>query len=150
VVSFYGGTEDTMAKLEAAMVHKFPKLKIGCIVIPPFRALTPEEDSEYVSTINHAGTNVLFVGLGCPKQEIWMGEHKGIAQAAMVGVGAAFDYHAGTLKRAPVWMRIAGLEWLHRLASEPRRLWRRYLVTNTQFIAGMAKTGFKASRIEND
>ncbi|WP_223912179.1 WecB/TagA/CpsF family glycosyltransferase [Rhodoferax lithotrophicus] len=149
IVSFYGGTEATMDRLLAAMLHTFPMLKLGCMVIPPFRTLTVDEDLDYANRINRSGTNVLFVGLGCPKQEVWMGEHRGIVHAAMVGVGAAFDYHAGTIKRAPLWMQNSGLEWLHRLFAEPRRLWRRYLVTNTLFITGMAKTGFKASRMDD-
>ncbi len=76
----------------------------------------------------------MFVSLGCPKQELWMAAHRGKINAVMVGVGAAFDYHAGTIKRAPLWMQHHGLEWLHRLYSEPRRLWKRYIVTNSIFI----------------
>jgi N-acetylglucosaminyldiphosphoundecaprenol N-acetyl-beta-D-mannosaminyltransferase len=84
-------------------------------------------------------TGIVFVGLGCPKQEHWMAEHRGRVNAVMIGVGAAFDFHAGTVQRAPAWMRDNGLEWLHRLASEPGRLWRRYLVTNTLFVLGAAR-----------
>jgi N-acetylglucosaminyldiphosphoundecaprenol N-acetyl-beta-D-mannosaminyltransferase len=76
------------------------------------------------------------VSLGCPKQELWMAAHKGRINAVMIGVGAAFDYHAGTIQRAPLWMQKRGLEWFYRLCSEPRRLWKRYLVTNTQFVFG--------------
>ena len=92
-----------------------------------------------MAAINASGAGVVWVSLGCPKQELWMHAHRGRVQAVMVGVGAAFDYHAGTTPRAPRWMQQAGLEWLHRLASEPRRLWRRYLVTNTLFIAAAAR-----------
>ena len=84
--------------------------------------------------INASGAGTVWVGLGCPKQEQWMAAHRGRVQAVMIGVGAAFDYHAGKIKRAPAWMQDAGLEWFHRLLSEPHRLWRRYLVTNTLFI----------------
>lgn len=148
VVSFYGGQEETQNRLRQAMLATYPNLKIGGMISPPFRDLTPEEDADFVNQINSANTAVLFVGLGCPKQEKWMAAHKGAIQAVMVGVGAAFDYHAGTIKRAPLWMQRYGLEWFHRLCSEPRRLWRRYLVTNTLFIIGMAKSGFKAKRID--
>lgn len=149
VVFFYGGMEETLVALKAAMLAAFPNLNIGGMVSPPFRALTADEDQAYVDQINAAGTAVLFVGLGCPKQEKWMEAHRGRIHAVMVGVGAAFDYHAGTLKRAPAWMQKAGLEWFHRLCSEPRRLWKRYLVTNTLFILGMAKRGFKAQPIKD-
>lgn len=148
VVFFYGGQDDTLQRLRQAMLAAYPRLIIGGMESPPFRALTPEEDQAYVDQINQAGTNVLFVGLGCPKQEKWMHAHRGRVQAVMVGVGAAFDYHAGTIQRAPLWMQRSGLEWFHRLCSEPRRLWRRYLVTNTLFILGMARRGFKAQRID--
>lgn len=148
VVFFYGGQEETLELLRSAMLFAYPNLKIGGMVSPPFRALTAEEDQAYVDQINAANTAVLFVGLGCPKQEKWMADHKGRVNAVMVGVGAAFDYHAGTIKRAPLWMQHYGLEWFHRLCSEPRRLWKRYLVTNTLFVIGMAKHGFKAERID--
>lgn len=134
VVSFYGGSQTTLDRLENAMRQSFPALRLGCLISPPFRPLSAEEDQSDVDSINRADTNVLFVGLGCPKQERWMADHKGRIHAVMVGVGAAFDYHAGTLKRAPLWMRNAGLEWLHRLFSEPRRLWKRYAVTNSIYI----------------
>jgi N-acetylglucosaminyldiphosphoundecaprenol N-acetyl-beta-D-mannosaminyltransferase len=81
----------------------------------------------------------VWVSLGCPKQELWMAAHRGRVQAVMLGVGAAFDFHAGTVSRAPAWMRHNGLEWLHRLVSEPRRLWKRYLITNTAFMIGAAR-----------
>ncbi|MDG3064862.1 WecB/TagA/CpsF family glycosyltransferase [Thauera mechernichensis] len=147
VVFFFGGQDDVLAILREKMLATYPGLKIGGMVSPPFRALTAEEDQVYVDQINAAGAAVLFVGLGCPKQEKWMHAHRGRINAVMVGVGAAFDYHAGTIKRAPLWMQRYGLEWFHRLCSEPRRLWKRYLVTNTLFILGMARHGFKAHRI---
>jgi N-acetylglucosaminyldiphosphoundecaprenol N-acetyl-beta-D-mannosaminyltransferase len=92
-----------------------------------------------VARLNESGAPIVFVSLGCPKQEQWMAEHRGRVQVVMVGVGAAFDFHAGTVSRAPAWMQHNGLEWLPRLLSEPRRLWRRYLVTNTLFIVGAAR-----------
>jgi N-acetylglucosaminyldiphosphoundecaprenol N-acetyl-beta-D-mannosaminyltransferase len=97
--------------------------------------LSDDEDEAMVKRLNECGAGIVFVSLGCPKQERWMAAHRGRVKAVTVGVGAAFDFHAGTVARAPQWMQQHGLEWLHRLASEPRRLWRRYLVTNSAFIA---------------
>jgi N-acetylglucosaminyldiphosphoundecaprenol N-acetyl-beta-D-mannosaminyltransferase len=134
VVSFYGSTEATLARLRAAMLRAFPALRIGEMISPPFRTLSAVEERAYRERIEACRTAVLFVGLGCPKQERWMAAQRGRLHAVMVGVGAAFDYHAGTVRRAPVWMQRSGLEWLHRLASEPRRLWKRYLVTNSLYV----------------
>lgn len=136
-VYFYGSTDDTLAKLKAAMLRQYPRLQLAGLYSPPFRALSPAEDEAEVQAINDSGAGVVFVGLGCPKQEKWMAAHRGRVNAVMIGVGAAFDYHAGTISRAPLWMQQNGLEWLHRLCSEPRRLWRRYLETNSLFILGM-------------
>ena len=134
----YGSSEATLALLERRMRQAFPELRIT-MESPPFRALTPEEDAAAVERINASGAGIVFVGLGCPKQERWMAAHRGRVNAVMIGVGAAFDFHAGTVRRAPAWMRDNGLEWLHRLLSEPRRLWKRYLVTNTLFIVGAVR-----------
>lgn len=133
-VFFYGATPETLARLEARMGDEFPGLSIAGSYSPPFRDLTLDEDREVVDQIDRSGAQLVFVGLGCPKQEIWMSQHRGRVRAVMLGVGAAFDFHAGTVKRAPVWMQRSGLEWLHRLFSEPRRLWRRYLITGSIFI----------------
>jgi N-acetylglucosaminyldiphosphoundecaprenol N-acetyl-beta-D-mannosaminyltransferase len=134
VVSFYGSTEATLAKLTQAIGQAFPRLRLGAVISPPFRALSADEEAGFRRRIEDAGTAVLFVGLGCPKQERWMAGERGRLNAVMVGVGAAFDYHAGTIQRAPLWMQRHGLEWLHRLLSEPRRLWKRYLVTNSLYL----------------
>jgi len=134
----YGSTEATLGLLRARLAATFPALEMT-LESPPFRALTAEEDAAAVERINESGAGILFVGLGCPKQERWMAEHRGKVGAVMIGVGAAFDFHAGTVRRAPAWMRDNGLEWLHRLLSEPGRLWKRYLVTNTLFIVGAAR-----------
>lgn len=143
----YGSTEPTLALLEARLRAAFPALSMT-MESPPFRALSADEDTAAVARINASGAGIVFVGLGCPKQERWMAEHRGRdaldgsplrVKAVMIGVGAAFDFHAGTVRRAPAWMREHGLEWLHRLLSEPRRLWKRYLVTNTLFIMGAAR-----------
>lgn len=134
----YGSTEETLALLETRLGKAFPALRMTR-ESPPFRALTSEENSAAVDRINASWAGIVFVGLGCPKQERWMAENRGRVNAVMIGVGAAFDFHAGTVKRAPAWMRENGLEWLHRLLSEPRRLWKRYLVTNTLFILGAVR-----------
>lgn len=133
-IYLYGASEATLAELVKALSARFPDLRIAGSYSPPFRPLTLAEDEAVVQAINQSGAGVVWVSLGCPKQEKWMAAHRNRIQAVMVGVGAAFDYHAGTIQRAPLWMQKNGLEWLHRLASEPRRLWKRYLVTNTLFI----------------
>jgi N-acetylglucosaminyldiphosphoundecaprenol N-acetyl-beta-D-mannosaminyltransferase len=135
-IFFYGSTEETLQKLRAALRAKFPGLQIAGTYSPPFRPLSRQEDDEIVDMINASGANVVFVGLGCPKQEKWMAEHRGRIHAVMIGVGAAFDYHSGVIKRAPLWWQRNGLEWLYRLCSEPRRLFKRYSVTNFLFIVG--------------
>jgi N-acetylglucosaminyldiphosphoundecaprenol N-acetyl-beta-D-mannosaminyltransferase len=138
-VFFYGSTEATLTRLRAALLQLFPQLRIGGALSPPFRPLSLEEDEQIVEQINQSGASVVFVGLGCPKQEKWMADHRGRIHAVMIGVGAAFDYHAGVVKRAPIWWQRNGLEWLYRLGSEPRRLFRRYLVTNTLFVVGFLR-----------
>lgn len=138
-VYFYGSTEATLASLETHLHEALPDLAIAGLESPPFRALTVEEDVAAVARINDSGAGIVFVGLGCPKQEFWMAAHRGRVNAVMIGVGAAFDFHAGLVRRAPRWMREHGLEWMHRLWSEPRRLWRRYLVTNTLFVLGAVR-----------
>lgn len=138
-VYFFGSSRETLGLLAQRIVVAFPNLNVVGYEAPPFRPITSEEDDESVERINSSGAGLVFVGLGCPKQEHWMLAHRGHVNAVMLGVGAAFDFHAGTVSRAPAWMRDNGLEWLHRLASEPRRLWKRYLVTNTLFVLGAAK-----------
>jgi N-acetylglucosaminyldiphosphoundecaprenol N-acetyl-beta-D-mannosaminyltransferase len=133
-VGFYGSTPQTLEKLKRKVQERYPSLKIAYLYAPPFRPLTTEEDEEVVRAINDSGTRILFVGLGCPKQERWMAAHKGRVQAVMLGVGAAFDFLAGVKPQAPHWMQCAGLEWLFRLLTEPRRLWRRYLYHNPRFV----------------
>jgi N-acetylglucosaminyldiphosphoundecaprenol N-acetyl-beta-D-mannosaminyltransferase len=135
-IFLYGGTEQTLERLQRALLSEQPTLRIAGICSPPFRALSPAEDDAIVERINASGAGVVWVGLGCPKQELWMDAHRGRVHAVMVGVGAAFQYLSGDTPRAPVWMQHTGLEWLHRLASEPRRLWRRYTFTNSYFIVG--------------
>ncbi len=135
----YGSTPATLAALQNELKRRWPALNIAGAESPPFKAPTAAEDAATVERINASGAGTVWVSLGCPKQELWMASHRGRVQAVMVGVGAAFDFHAGTISRAPPWMRENGLEWLHRLASEPRRLWKRYLLTNTVFLLGAAR-----------
>jgi N-acetylglucosaminyldiphosphoundecaprenol N-acetyl-beta-D-mannosaminyltransferase len=138
-IFLYGSSEDTLRTLCLRLRERWPALKIAGSHSPPYRAPTAEEDATIADAINASGAGTVWVSLGCPKQELWMAGQRGRIRAVMVGVGAAFDYHAGTLRRAPPWMQHAGLEWLFRLLSEPRRLWRRYLVTNTAFVARAAR-----------
>ncbi len=134
-----GSKPDTLAALQSELQRRWPELRIAGAESPPFRPATADEDAATVQRINASGAGTVWVSLGCPKQELWMAAHRGRVQAVMVGVGAAFDFHAGAVPRAPAWMRDSGLEWLHRLASEPGRLWKRYLVTNTAFLLGAAR-----------
>jgi exopolysaccharide biosynthesis WecB/TagA/CpsF family protein len=133
-IGLFGSTPLVLNKLKAELERMFPGLRIGYVHSPPFRPATPEEDARIVSAIEAAGVGLLLVGLGCPKQERWMAEHKGRVPAVMLGLGAAFDFHANVVARAPAWMRNSGLEWLHRLASEPRRLAGRYIDSNSRFL----------------
>lgn len=139
LIYLYGGMPETLDILQHRLAKAFPGLQVAGAYSPPFRSLSSQEDDEVVERINASGAGVVWVSLGCPKQEKWMAAHRGRVNAVMIGVGAAFDYHAGTIKRAPKWMQNTGLEWLHRLRSEPRRLCKRYLVTNTLFVIGAAK-----------
>jgi N-acetylglucosaminyldiphosphoundecaprenol N-acetyl-beta-D-mannosaminyltransferase len=129
-----GGAPETLALLRRRIEQTFPGLRIAGAHSPPFRPLSEEEDAAMVRMLNDSGATTVWVALGCPKQEVWMSEHRGRVRAVMVGVGAAFGFHAGVVRRAPAWMQRLSLEWLHRLLSEPRRLWKRYLTTNTIFI----------------
>ena len=133
-IGLLGSTPTVLNKLKAELERVFPGLHISYVHSPPFRPATPDEDARICSAIVAAEVSLLLVGLGCPKQERWMAEHKGRIPAVMLGLGAAFDFHANVVARAPSWMRSAGLEWLHRLASEPRRLAGRYLDSNSRFL----------------
>jgi N-acetylglucosaminyldiphosphoundecaprenol N-acetyl-beta-D-mannosaminyltransferase len=133
-VGFYGGTPSSLDDLVRSLEHRFPGLQVAYRWAPPFRPLSAEEDAEVCQAIGRSGARVLFVGIGAPKQELWMAAHRGRVPAVMVGVGAAFDFLGGRKAQAPQWMRGGGLEWLFRLAHEPRRLWRRYLIGNPRFV----------------
>ena len=131
---FYGSSEKTLAALKEKIEERYPGAEIVGMISPPFRQLTPEEDTQYVTQINEAKPDFVWVGLGAPKQEIWMAAHQGKINALMVGVGAAFDYESGNIKRAPKWMQKLSLEWLYRLLQDPKRLFRRYFVTNLKYM----------------
>lgn len=132
-IYLYGGTAHALTQLQLRLRATFPKIQLVGSYSPPFRELTADEQQAINQEIIVSGARVVFVALGCPKQELWMARQRGKLPLVMIGVGAAFEFHAGLISRAPRWMRDHGLEWLHRLASEPRRLWRRYLVTNALF-----------------
>lgn len=132
---FYGGGNGVAQRLVDRLRLRVPGLMVVGIHTPPFRALTAAEDDVIVEEINAAGPDIVWVGLSTPKQERWMDAHRGrLSASVLIGVGAAFDFHAGLKKRAPRWMQQGGLEWLFRLAAEPRRLWRRYLRNNPAFV----------------
>jgi len=133
-VGFYGGRPEALEALVKNLQRRFPRLQVAYAFSPPFRPLSPAEDEEVIQAIRASGARILFVGLGCPKQERWMAEHKGRVPAVMLGVGAAFDLHAGRVRQAPFWMQRMGLEWLFRLVQEPRRLWARYARHNPRFV----------------
>jgi N-acetylglucosaminyldiphosphoundecaprenol N-acetyl-beta-D-mannosaminyltransferase len=137
-VGFYGGTPASVEALTSSLSKRIPGLRIVYRWAPPFRPLTAEEDRQATDDIRRSGAGILFVGLGAPKQERWMAEHRATLDIVMVGVGAAFDFLAGRKRQAPRWMQGAGLEWVYRLAQEPRRLWRRYLVGNPRFVMRFA------------
>jgi len=133
-VGFYGGRQEVIeAILERANIN-YPKLRIAYAYSPPFRPLTESEDMAVTEEINQKGPDILFMGLGCPKQENWMSAHKDRLRAVMIGVGASFDFYAGNVAECPSWLQNLGLEWLFRLYQEPRRLWKRYLILNPRFV----------------
>lgn len=132
---FYGGTEGVVGELVQRLSGRFPGLQIAGTYAPPFRPLSVEEDTAAVDMINASNPDIVWVGMGGAKQNRWMASHVGRLKApVLVGVGAAFDFHAGRKKQAPRWMQRNGLEWLYRLSQEPRRLWRRYLLSNPLFV----------------
>jgi N-acetylglucosaminyldiphosphoundecaprenol N-acetyl-beta-D-mannosaminyltransferase len=132
---FYGGAEGVPEMLATALQKKFPGLQVAGLESPPFRTLTPDEDAAMVERLNKCEAQIVWVGLGSPKQDVWMFEHRSQLNApVLIAVGAAFDFYAGRVRQAPRWMQRSGLEWLFRLGSEPGRLWRRYLLYNPKFV----------------
>jgi N-acetylglucosaminyldiphosphoundecaprenol N-acetyl-beta-D-mannosaminyltransferase len=136
---FYGGATGVADRLVARLRQRFPDLAVAGAISPPYRELDPEEDAAFVSQINAMSPDIVWVGLGTPKQDFWTAEHVGRVNAtALIGVGAAFDFHSGRVRQAPKWIQKSGLEWLFRLSQEPRRLWRRYIVDNAVFVIHVA------------
>lgn len=133
-IYLYGGTQKMLIQLSNKLTQKFPGLSIAGTHSPPFRALTIEEQAADISRIHQSGAKVVFVGLGCPKQEFWMAQQKDKLNAVLLGVGAAFAFHSGEVSQAPQWMMRLGCEWLYRFAQEPKRLWQRYLINNPAFL----------------
>lgn len=133
-VYFIGSDADTLGKMQQQLKQDFPNLVIAGMHPLPFRPLTPEEDRQVVEHINQSQTGFVFVSLGCPKQELWMHQHRHQVQAVMVGLGGVFPIYAGLRKHAPEWVRTSGLEWLYRLVQEPGRLWKRYRTTIPPFV----------------
>ncbi|MEJ0032558.1 MAG: WecB/TagA/CpsF family glycosyltransferase [Bacteroidota bacterium] len=133
-VYFYGGEQHCLDKIEAKAKKQFPNLKVAGLYSPPFRALTEEEKTEDIARIRDSGADLVFVSLGCPRQEKWMAENVKKLNACFLGLGQAFTVYAELEKRLPKWMRALALEWVYRLVQEPKRLWRRYLFTNAEFL----------------
>ena len=131
---FYGSTDDTLAVLEQKLKEKYPRLIVKGLYSPPFKSTIELESQDKIKEINDMKCDFLWVGLGAPKQEIWMNYHKSLINSIMIGVGAGFDYFSENIERAPKWMQNSNLEWLYRLMQDPKRLFKRYLYTNTKFI----------------
>jgi exopolysaccharide biosynthesis WecB/TagA/CpsF family protein len=146
---FYGGKPGIAESMIRNLKAKYPDLVVAGFYAPPFRSLTEEEDAAIVDAINKSGARVVWIGLSTPNQEFWTRDHVGqINGATLIGVGAAFDFHSGAVTRAPKWMQKSGFEWLHRLLSEPRRLWRRYLVIAPSFVVKIVREeiGFRLAK----
>ncbi len=147
--AFYGSTPDTLKKMQENILRKWPGTQIVCSISPPFRNLTSNEQMQMIAELSAGSPHLIWVGLGAPKQEKWMATHFSKFQKSadgsspvLVGVGAAFDFFAETKPRAPHWMQRMGLEWFFRLCSEPRRLFRRYAVTNSRFVFEVFRQSF--------
>lgn len=134
-VYLYGGKEEVLTALHRNLCTKFPGLRIAGEQTSRYRQLSPEEKASVVQTIVDSGARIVLVGLGCPRQEVWVYEHRDALHMPMLAVGAAFDFHAGRVSQAPLALQNIGLEWLYRFFREPRRLWRRYLLLNPQYVA---------------
>jgi N-acetylglucosaminyldiphosphoundecaprenol N-acetyl-beta-D-mannosaminyltransferase len=149
-VGFYGSSQEVLDRLVGVVRERFPALDVVYAVSPPFGEASASEDRRTIEDIRASGCRILFVGLGCPKQERWMIAHRGTVDAVMLGVGAAFDFLAGAKKQAPAVLQRFGLEWAFRLATEPRRLWRRYLRQNPRFVALFGAQVFRTRFAKND
>jgi len=139
---FYGSTQETLDDMRTALRRDYPGIVVAGMYAPPFRPLTEEEDQKIIALINDARPDFIWVGLGAPKQEEWMYDHRGALNAVSVGVGAGFDYLAGHIRRAPRIMQALCLEWLYRLLQDPKRLWKRYVTTNVKFLKYICRENF--------
>jgi N-acetylglucosaminyldiphosphoundecaprenol N-acetyl-beta-D-mannosaminyltransferase len=132
---FFGSSGETLSKMSEVIINKYPRAIIKGKLSPPFRQFTEAENEQFIKEIKDSNADIIWVGLGAPKQEMWIYEnYKKLNRGVMIGIGAGFNYLAGDTKHAPEWMKNASLEWLYRLIQEPGRLWKRYLVTNTLFL----------------
>ena len=145
-VYFYGSTSETIENLVGRMLVRFPGLRVAGFETSRFRRLETDERSELVTRITDSGAQLVFVGLGCPRQETWAFEYREKLGMPLLAVGAAFDFHAGSLAQAPSWMQRAGLEWLYRLLAEPRRLWKRYILLNPAYLFGILMQALRPQR----
>jgi len=140
----YGGTPETCIKLEDSLRERLPSIQIVGKYSPPFHTMLPQDQQEVVEMINQAKPDIVWVGLGSPKQDFWMKQNRGkLSVPVMIGVGAAFDFLSGMKQQAPRWMQRSGLEWLFRLGCEPRRLWKRYLIGNVKFVYFLIKDSLR-------
>jgi N-acetylglucosaminyldiphosphoundecaprenol N-acetyl-beta-D-mannosaminyltransferase len=145
---FYGGKPGVAKKMASVLAARYPGLQIVGTLSPPFGAVSVGEDDAIIKGIIAVKPDIVWVGLSTPNQEYWMRDHVArIPRATLIGVGAAFDFHAGEIKRAPKWMQRSGMEWMHRLARDPRRLWRRYLVLAPLFVVGVLKEQLGGSKV---
>ena len=142
----YGSTQDVLERLAANLQTRFPGLEIAGMQPSRFRQISAAEKADDVRAIESSGARIVLVGLGCPRQEVWVYEHRGLLPMPMLAVGAAFDFHAGTLEQAPPQLQRHGLEWLYRLAKEPKRLWRRYVLLNPHYLYLLALQWLKLQR----
>ncbi len=151
-IGLYGSTQKIVDDLASALLTRYPRLRIGYSLSPPFRPLSREEDEKIVEDIRRSGVRLLFVGLGCPKQERWMFDHRGRIPATMLGVGWTFDVLSGHSRMAPRWIQNLAMEWLYRLAQNPRKLWRRHFIHNPRFVvlAALQLMGFRQYPLEPD
>ena len=142
-LGLYGGSPETLRVFCDWLAREYPGVQLACAIDPPFRPPTADEDEQSTRLVRESGAQLLLVGIGCPKQEKWMAAHAGALPCTMFGVGAAFDLLGGRTKNAPAWMRDRGLEWLYRLALEPRRLWRRHLFNDPRFLVLLARQALR-------
>jgi N-acetylglucosaminyldiphosphoundecaprenol N-acetyl-beta-D-mannosaminyltransferase len=138
IVGLYGNKADVLDELTANLKQRFPRLRLGAKIPSRFGRVAEDEQAAIADQIISSGTEILFIGIGCPRQEVWLYEHRARLPLPMIAVGAAFDFHANRLAQAPTWMQRRGLEWLFRLRAEPRRLWRRYVLLNPGFLTLLA------------